>query len=831
MRVEFAAYGELAGAHAVLGATFDDPIVESTLTITDLAWGIPDHLGETPMYRARPNGTHYIIVKTVRDTEASRSGMASSVAAFFPLEEVINVCDFAKLVEVVPTPSHTLPKLESLSIVNSPEASLAPDVPEIHALANALLTRDSTPAVCVGIDSFIGLIANLWSRLPQSLRKTLAFAFVCDPSDSNKRECSVVYCPESLASRWTGQLVTKRPNQPSAQSTSELYLFADRVRREVDRTIDDLGAAISTFSDLRRACLCHDTIRDLASASNLDATKLLRNIAILSPASQRGLSIKASVTKDIGRRIKSDGVPAIGLIRNIDFDLFGTSKDIAAACSAGIQKSLLSQTESAGPIAELIEQAATHGDRAWGRGVLDGVQDFVQSGHGSIGSRVWEIFEARTALVDQDATLLPSRESDAVVAESAPEIIGDSLADSLKRVAVQRRFPQLHAVTLASTCTIEAALETLHDTWLGEELLASLRRLGMRVDPKKLLEYLDGHDRPEFIEVVVEMCVNDQELLATGFLGHSRPWRLVLARIVEESPEAVHFTEALEIEIWKSIRLLLREGLEPEYQVSLAKTKYANLLGTESRSQLWGKMHSDCLPKFLNATARAWIRAVHKGQDSGDDVEPELRAAILSSDMRATLLPSTGDGTLQVVMNVFGILPQLNEDDFEQWRQWFLNSNRNLSKMDAILLGKFVNERKWERVAANIASDVSRYSRSDLRPAVSRFLNLLHWLTRWGFDDGEVSVSPDEWWAELEGTLIGLFPEGPSYNGTWERAGGDPADLLTHGTGANQWRHCLRELRNGIGSGTLTIDSLFQIVTTDYSNNSTLKVLAETQPK
>ena len=305
----------------------------------------------------------------------------------------------------------------------------------------------------------------------------------------------------------------------------------------------------------------------------------------------------------------------------------------------------------------------------------------------------------------------------------------------------------------------------------------------------------------------------------------------MLARIVEESPEAVHSTEALESEIWNSVQLLLGEGLEPQYQESLSQTKYANLLEAENRPQLWAKLHSDCLPKFLDATARAWIRAVHKGLASGDDLEPELRAAILSSDVRATLLPSTGDGTLQVVMNVFGILPQLNENDFEQWRQGFLKSNRNLSKMDAILLGKFVNQRKWESVAANIAKDVSWYSRSDLRPAVSQFLYLLSWLTRWRFDDGEVSVAPAEWWAELEGTLIGLFPEGPSYNGTWERAGGDPADLLTDGTGANQWRHCLRELRNGIGSGTLSIESLLQVVTTDYSNNSTLKVLKETQPK
>jgi hypothetical protein len=45
--------GDRSGAHAVRGKAFDGSIVEKTLEITDLAWGLPDRLGGNPQ-AARP---------------------------------------------------------------------------------------------------------------------------------------------------------------------------------------------------------------------------------------------------------------------------------------------------------------------------------------------------------------------------------------------------------------------------------------------------------------------------------------------------------------------------------------------------------------------------------------------------------------------------------------------------------------------------------------------------------------------------------------------------------------------------------------------------------
>ncbi len=834
MNVDFAVYGDRGGAHAVRAKTFDDPVVEKTLQITDLAWGLPDHLGESPMYRGRPCGAYYILVKTIRDPEASRSGMAASVAAFFPLEEVIHESSFKNLIDLLPTPAHVPPTLSRRTLPPPAQSEPLPDAVGLRAMTSALLTRESGgPVVWVGIDSFIDVTTALWARLPPSLRRSFAFAFVCDPGDGNNRECAVVYCPEKLESRWSGQLVTNVSCQSSVpMSTAEQYVFDESVRREVNDTINDLSATVSTFADLRRACLCHETIRNLPSASNLDATKLIRNIGILSPIKERGEPLKQFAIQEICRRIESEGAVVIGLIRNIDFDVFGASKKIEEACLLGIQRNLRDRSASVKPIAQLIHESTTHHDRSWASGVIRGVTEFARSGDEQSAARIWELFEEQPSLVVQSDMLLPYKPKiDSRISATAPTAIDHELAYSLSEVAIQQSYPELYAITLSTLCSVGAAVERICDTWSADDRLASLRRLCKRVDVSDFLKCIEQSEEEKLIEVAAEVCVNEPTMLAAAFSGSCRAWRLVLCRVVELSPATIDATDKLDVEVMRSIQLLLKDGLEPQYQMCLSKTKYANLFAAENRSQLWCRLDSAALPGFLNVTARESIGQIHRGLIHSEAVEPELSDAILDNNMRTVLLPSDCDGALEKVVNVFEALPLLQEHDFEQWRQRFLTSNRNLSKVDAIVLGKFVQRRRWEYVAAKLADDVNWYGRSDLHPAVCQFLDLLSWLKRWQFGDNHLTVPPGEWWDELEKSLIGLYSEGPSSNGVWERAGGDKADLLTDGTGANQWRHSLREIRNGFQSGELSVKSLLKVVSADYANNSTVKILKETRPR
>ena len=69
-----------------------------------------------------------------------------------------------------------------------------------------------------------------------------------------------------------------------------------------------------------------------------------------------------------------------------------------------------------------------------------------------------------------------------------------------------------------------------------------------------------------------------------------------------------------------------------------------------------------------------------------------------------------------------------------------------------------------------------------------------------------------------------LYPSGPMDNEVWARAGGDPSQLDTSGTGQRQWRSAIREIRNG---NQMCAASLIAKMRDDYPLNDRLNYLAK----
>ena len=53
---------------------------------------------------------------------------------------------------------------------------------------------------------------------------------------------------------------------------------------------------------------------------------------------------------------------------------------------------------------------------------------------------------------------------------------------------------------------------------------------------------------------------------------------------------------------------------------------------------------------------------------------------------------------------------------------------------------------------------------------------------------GLAPVSESEMWEAFRDLAAELYPGGPDEDGLWERAGGDDADLATHGNGRSRWQ-------------------------------------------
>jgi hypothetical protein len=84
----------------------------------------------------------------------------------------------------------------------------------------------------------------------------------------------------------------------------------------------------------------------------------------------------------------------------------------------------------------------------------------------------------------------------------------------------------------------------------------------------------------------------------------------------------------------------------------------------------------------------------------------------------------------------------------------------------------------------------------------------------------------DELREALHDLIIRLYPDGPTDNALWERAGGQDADVPDASTGRLRWGMALDAAVRG-QRGAPKIKALIDAMTEDYPNNPELAILAK----
>jgi len=96
-----------------------------------------------------------------------------------------------------------------------------------------------------------------------------------------------------------------------------------------------------------------------------------------------------------------------------------------------------------------------------------------------------------------------------------------------------------------------------------------------------------------------------------------------------------------------------------------------------------------------------------------------------------------------------------------------------------------------------------------------------------GFSDGVRDLATvDELRDALHETAAIIYPEGPTDDALWERAGGQNADLPVAPTSRLRWGLALHAVMRG-QRGAPRLDALLEAMMADYPNNDDLRVLAK----
>jgi hypothetical protein len=164
-----------------------------------------------------------------------------------------------------------------------------------------------------------------------------------------------------------------------------------------------------------------------------------------------------------------------------------------------------------------------------------------------------------------------------------------------------------------------------------------------------------------------------------------------------------------------------------------------------------------------------------------------------------------------------------------------LHCREAINRVNALALGKFINERRWQGVAELLFHQVSSKNRIDLVPSMSECSGLLNWFDRimlhFSGKLENVSLDKGEWWLALHNTASELYPRGPTDQDLWDRAGGDNSSLQSWGAGREIWTSALNLLQHGGGGKQITPSKLLAEMRKNYPNNSNLSLLDEYRRK
>lgn len=833
MKITFdtALFGERDKAHSIL-ASSQPTIARTLVAVSDLPLDLPGSSGNSPMLSGFQHDGKYVFLSSIRDPNASRGGMAKTVALFTDLKMVDEVHSLDAIFQHLDHNAETFVNAGTIPIDVSENGPTVTPV-ETLGLVRALIARGtSQPVVWVGEEGHRSALVGLWRALPPLLRRRFAFRFSCTPRDGRIKDADLLLTPVQYRSRWKG-LVVVDSSFRSPESQTEKYFVDDAIRQSVLTFSRELSVDIATFETLSLVADTQDLFQRIKYISDLEVTVLLRNVARLSPTPLLGERIKKRTVNELCARIESGPIEIIGYLRNVQGAEFPDGFNaIRQATRRRWERSIISGDRGQ---LELILQALVDNSRPWALGVLQAFEDAVHAADPGALQLLWWLLLGHdhasiNSWIANVAKTSPHFEQ--ALADSIPQVITQIECQTVARHCKQQRWAKLHAIAVTSPNSSltprDAIAQQLYFAKFAESGIGQLSR---GLGPRIFVENAMASDRTESLlaQVIVD-CRNNIELLDMCCVNDAN-WRHVLRAVVEIVPESFDGSNALDSTItglWKTIV----EGAikDDELIEAICRTRYANLLEIEVRQDIWGKLPHSSRPRFLNATAIAWIDCVRSKGFDLERPEPALSLEILAHRHRAKLLPVAGDDSVVLGLRAFHTFHELTQSDFDDWRIRLLTAHRNLPEVSAQLIGAYIARKNWRTCANGLLSDYYSYSRFDLFPALRECAGLFGWLTRFKLSLSNEPPTTEQWWLELENRLLHLYPEGPLSKAIWERASGHVGDLQLNVTGREQWSRLVEDLREGKELRGATIRSLLIECLNDYPTNEDLQLLMEKAP-
>ena len=792
IRIERALYGEYRGGHSLLVASGDREVSAEIVQRLDLPDTAPPGVKWSPFLRGFPYRDRYVLARTFLDANASRGGMVFSHALIAPLDDIVEWRDLRLLLQYLATSDGQRPDATTVDVFYT--ESRLPDSNDLMNLAETLASPGRLPVVRIDRDGFDDLVVALWARLVQGIRRNFAFRLSFGPSDLVETPEPVLVCtPQGMVTRWSDYRTIDSGPSHGPSSLAAAVLSGHETAAPLLEFMHEIGTEPTKFGELR---LIEQAYRISVDEPTLEQSiRVVRLVEKLSPDPDAGRERKEGFVRQLCELLPTAEAEQILRLRNLQLSAFPSSSRVWQALEAWTAENAFPEKQDSEMLSAIADATTrTAAIKEWRAALLKGLTAAAHSCKSGFAEAFWRWIRANPDIVAAVFRHIPTgRDVEERLAEVPPQELEEASVETLVKLARSRGWLRVHGAALSAAYgpldSVRRQVEADTDSSCVDGLRLALRQ----ARPADVVECALMIDDPRVTSLAGEAVAKNPKLLSKVDLAQTNAqaiWREAL--VVDPGtwqgpadPKAV-FHAILD-------SLLDGRSTDPSLIDRLSQTPVADLGGYPRRSEAWSRVSDITHVNILAATAEGWLLCAEEGSIPFKP-DQDLQSVILATDKLEPTLNALISGRIGTAVRIVAALDQYDQHRFSCLLQSAISGSRSLPVLDSEGIGRLVLERRWAKVADNLAERY-RSGRCDLKPALCACLSPFGPWTRLFL--GLTPPSETEKWEAFEELAADLYPDGPDDEELWQRADGKDADLKQRKSGRERWRQALRKIRYG----------------------------------
>jgi nucleoside phosphorylase len=710
MRVNWAAFGEKNGGHALLVASGDPAFAARITQYTDRPGDPPVGVPWGPVNSGFFFDKHYVLLRTLPDPDAGRAGMVRSYVAYVPEGELVSLNSLVAVFDRLPQTVIKLgASIEPLEVPDASESKPAPDIPGLVALAARLGTPG--PLIWASDIPYLPTIDALWGRLPARLRSAFSFAFQFAPEHSLPVSVTLVATLPALAGRWPDSRILPIDAQHTEDLTTAQSWFAGKANvQDFNRLLMDYGIEFQEFGDLNLLSSLADLVTRLDFLTFAETRKAVRIVEKFSKAMPVAANDRSRLFSRLCFLVSNANSEDISTLRNLD--------PVAVAdLILPLQKSIQEWLRTADPKSLLgnLELAADTPALWWSKIFFTWLHELARVSSLVDAEVVLRFLESDKLFKIIESKLPSTQQVESKLVAALPKKVDSQLAENLLRLAEARNWMRLHAVCLARSRSPLEAINA-HLKSCGE-VLDGLAMLREELGFAPLLRAACSAGNATLTGYTGDLLNSNSDAISVGAVVGSAYWPLIQARAVEASGGEINDKLRSSVIATLNSSTTSQTGIEvlvtacnaTDVEMWLAIDDLSSVI-----SQLRSELRLETIAK-INAEVAAKIERV----EPIAFVDPHGLQEIFDIDDFFEVLRSIEPHrAARAGVNAFKSLSFLSDADCRRWlidlftrTQHTRITAEDASEIAAILLGA-----NFPKAADIVRDTVERYSRQDVSP-------------------------------------------------------------------------------------------------------------------